>query len=76
MSLIENLDKSFVWSPCLRVISKNLWRGREHALFDGLTFAKRDLMEALDGRLEAIADLVKQRPQTMASKLMREGCLT
>jgi hypothetical protein len=45
----------------------------KHALFDSLTFATRDSMEALEDRLEAIAEMVKQPPQIMALKLMGEN---
>jgi hypothetical protein len=59
---------------CLHVISKNLWRGREHALFDGLTFATRDLAEALDGRLEAIAAGKATSTDNGVKINEREGC--
>jgi hypothetical protein len=60
---------------CLHVISKNLWRGREHALFDGLTFATRGLVEALDGRLEAIAAGKSTSTDNGVKIKEREGCL-
>jgi hypothetical protein len=41
LSLIENLDKSFVWSPAFHVIRKISFAGKSRGLIANLNFAMK-----------------------------------